>query len=307
VRNVKTLEQLADGIGNALLSGQTALAGVSVAMEVGDTDAAERYAALAESKIDELGQPVALFNLRGSQAALLLLLGRLDDARVRIREYLELGRTTGQPEALLLWAAFDLEHRRLRGRLTERALLPLRESPLGTDKLGAYSLTRFLYEGGEHEFAREQYEVAMSELEDVLPARIDSGPMATNLAFLCARFGDRARAAHLTCLLQPHSDQFFQAVTSQFVTWHYLGMLAAAQGHKDHADDAFERAIIAHERARAPLFAAESRVEWAQSILRRPGGQSDERVAGLLRRARVASRDMGAIGVSQRVEALDQI
>jgi tetratricopeptide (TPR) repeat protein len=293
---------VADG-GNELLRAMTPLAGATVALELGDDVTARRRLVVARRSAEELRQPVIDFELWGSEATVDLLHGELDVARPKVREYLQLGRRTDQPEALMLWAAFDLELRRITGRLNDDALRPLRDSPPGTDRLGAYSLTRFLYEGGAHDLAREQYDAAMRELPNALPNRIDAGPVATNLALLCARFEDRAGAERLAPLLRPHGDQFFQAVTSQFVTWHYLAMLAAAAGDHAGADDAFERAIDAHRRVSAPLFVAETQLEWA-AARQRAGRGPDDTVDELLTAARRAALERGAAGLLERIDAV---
>ena len=78
--------------------------------------------------VDRLGQlgwflrlPAALWHTALLRANVALLNGRLPEARAQAQESLEWGQRARQPEALMFYAAVELEARRLEGGLDEMA------------------------------------------------------------------------------------------------------------------------------------------------------------------------------------------
>jgi hypothetical protein len=98
--------------------------------------------------------------------------------------------------------------------------------------------------------------------------------------------GDRDGARLLYTQLAPYAHAFANTTVTKPVGEHFLGMLATTLDDLDIADAHFQAALASHEHVGAPLFAAETRLEWARAMMRR----SDEtRAATLLDAARTAA------------------
>jgi hypothetical protein len=208
--------------------------------------------------------PDALWHATLLRANVALLNGHLAEARALAQESLEWGRRARAPEALMFWAAIELEARRLAGGLDEMATELLGARAGAAD--GGYSATRYLYDAGHAATAREDYASAMRG-RWTPPKRLHGGPAAANLAYLASRFQDVPRAAHLFGVLAPYDGRFFQGIITYHVTEHYRGMLAATVGRLDEAAGLLRRAVERHDEVGAPLLGAESRLEWARLAL----------------------------------------
>jgi class 3 adenylate cyclase len=257
--------------------------------------------------IERLGQvawflrlPVVLWHVAILRANLALATGRLADARALAEESLDWGQRARQPEALMFYAAIELEVRRLCGGLDE--MIPQLELARAGVETGGYSATRYLYDAGLATAAREDYSQAVRATW-AMPKAIQGGPTVANLAYLAARFEDIASADRLLRLLEPYAGRFFQAIATYHVTEHYLGMLAATTGRWDEAADRLRAAVEQEEGAGAVLLAAESRLEWARLALLEdewagpaPGDLIDPAIA--------AAEAAGAAAVAQRARDL---
>lgn len=238
-----------------------------------------RFGAAAESGkfrdlpdvVENLGEvgrfmrlPVALWHATLLHANLALFNGQLSEARDLAQQSLEWGQRARQPEALIFWAAVELEVRRLSGGLDEMTeQLRMGRSDASN---GGYSATRFLFEAGHATEAREDYARAVRTPWTV-PSTINGGPTLVNLSYLASRFEDVRQAEHFLRLLQPYQGRFFQAITTHHVADHYSGMLAATAGHIERAAALLGAAVDVQDAAGAPLLAAESRLEWARLSL----------------------------------------
>jgi hypothetical protein len=121
-----------------------------------------------------------------------------------------------------------------------------------------------------------------------------AGATLANLAYLAALVGDDEGAATLYDQLEPWADRYSPVVVFQHVGAHELAMLAATTDRIDDAHRWFEQAVTAHEGAGAPLFVAETRLDWARVCIGvdeaagvGDGAQLQEAVVGGRRAGRV--------------------
>jgi tetratricopeptide (TPR) repeat protein len=290
------LSELVRDLGDPVLRFHAAHLGYGVFIEDGEIEPADAAIADARRIEAELHQPTLSWILAVMESNRALVAGRLDDALGSATRALELGRTTRQPEAVVFWAAIDLEVRRLRGTLAD-VVDHLRDLTVGWFEHGGYSSTRFLYDGGLTEPAREQYDHAMRELPDAIPRRLNGAGTVTNLAVLCSRFDDREHAGALYEMLEPFADRYFHLIAPGPQTSHFLGVLATTLSDWTAADTWFAQSLAAHERLGAPLFEAETELEWGRSCARRG---DVERAGELLEAAATHADEHGAPGLADR-------
>ena len=79
--------------------------------------------------------------------------------------------------------------------------------------------------------------------------------------------------------LAPLAGSFANTTVAKPVAEHFLGVLATVMDDHDVADEHFAAAVVAHEKADAPLLVAETRVEWARLLC---GTGATDRAAELL-------------------------
>ena len=285
--NCDELLQLAEALGDPAISFQAAWSRASTVAESGDFEAAGAMVELASRTAVELRQPTLLWQASSMGTSRLILRGDLDGAQRLADETLELGRHANREgEALLFYNEQILEIRRWQDRLSE-VMGPLREFAGSDNADFGYALTRYLYDAHDDTQASASYAKIMGDLR--LPPRRDLLAAATlcNLAYLASRFNDRDRARLLYEQLAPYAHAFANTTVTKPVGAHFLGMLATTLDDLDIAEAHFEAALAAHEQAGAPLLAAETQLEWARAMVRRP---DQTRAATLLNAARTAAR-----------------
>jgi hypothetical protein len=164
----------------------------------------------------------------------------------------------------------------------------------------SYPLVRYLYDAGEEERAIALYREIMER--QPLPVRRDllAGATLCHLGYLAARAGDTVNASRISAALEPLRGCFANTTVAKPVTEHFLGMLAACNDDVDRAQEMFAVAAAAHERVKAPLFLAETQVEWARLLVR--AGADLSRAATLIEDASASATRLGA-GFLQREAA----
>jgi class 3 adenylate cyclase/tetratricopeptide (TPR) repeat protein len=290
------LAELVRELDDPVLRFHAAHLGYGVFIEDGEVELADAAIADARRIEADLHQPTLSWILAIMESNRALVAGRLDDALEQATRSLELGRATRQPEALVFWAAIDLEVRRYRGTLAE-VVDRLRDLTVGWFEHGGYSSTRFLFDGGLQEPAREQYDHAMRDLPAAIPRRLNGAGTVTNLAWLCSRLDDREHAGTLYRMLEPFADRYYHLIAPGPQTSHFLGLLATTRADWDTADRWFRQALAAHERLGASLFLAETELEWGRSLARRG---DPARARQMLDEAAARADEHGAPGVARR-------
>ncbi|MFN0091087.1 MAG: ATP-binding protein [Acidimicrobiales bacterium] len=258
----------------------------------------EAIAAAAEIGL-RVRQAVPRWTAEVAQASFLLAVGRLEEAEEASRAAYERGDRAGHKlDAWLFWGEQTWWIRRSQGRLHEVA--EHIESVLafpGADAMLGYIPSRCLFEaGGEHATrATRNYEAAVAlGLEHVRPNLTELTAL-TNLAFLAVRLGDLAVSAQLVERLAPYAHLFPITTVVRPCAAHSLGMLCGRLGRLEEAVGWYEQALALHRAAPAPLFAAETVLEWARtlSVLDPPQSKRALALAAEAREAAAAHRASG--------------
>jgi len=240
--------------------------------------------------------PAFLWLARSAAASAALLEGRFADAERALEEAAEHGRRARSPQALPLAIGQTLALRRAQGRLGE--VLPLYERVArDLDWLGSFPrvmLATIHAELGAHERARAVLDELAPRLA-TLPRRADWLVAMTELAFVCAATGDRARAAVLHEQLAPHArlhSVYPGPMLYAGPVAHALGVLAAALGRPGEAAARLEAALGAAEA----VSAAPARARIACDL-----------GALLLASARAGERERGRALVSEALERAEAL
>jgi tetratricopeptide (TPR) repeat protein len=241
------------------------------ALESGDGDELHGNLDQLDALAAELGQPlyrwVSLF-LNSTRAQLVGDVGR---AEALAMDALKLGTEIGEPDALIFFAMQLMAARWEQGRLHEIAELLAQRA---RDNPGLPSVTAalgFVYgELGRDDDARRLLENAAVAGFHNIAKDITWLITIARYADIAARLDAQDHAAELYDILLPFREQI---VTSGVVAFgsaeRSLGLLAAALGRHDLADQHFAAAVEVHQRLDASLFLARTWMNWGQAQLRR--------------------------------------
>jgi DNA-binding SARP family transcriptional activator len=300
VEQCDELLNLAGDLGDPVLAFHAAFHRSGTAMEAGRVDDADLMVERAWQLARELAQPAILFQATMMQTSRSLFHGDLESAEQSAYAMLELGERSDQhSEAVMFFGELMLEIRRWQGRLDE--MLPQFGDLAGVEEIDfSYPLLRNLYDAGEEKRALARYAEIIATVRFPLRRDLLAGPTLCHLGYLAARAGDTANALRIAEALDPLRGCFANTTVAKHVTEHFLGMLAACNNDVDRAQEMFAIAAAAHERVNAPLFLAETQVEWARLLVK--SGTDLSRAATLLEDARAAATRLGA-GFLQREAA----
>jgi tetratricopeptide (TPR) repeat protein len=247
----------------------------------------ERFARCA----GELGQPTLAWQARFFRAGRLLFAARLDEAEPLARETLDLGLTSGQQDARLIFLFEQFLLAYDRGRLDDLES-DLAEGADSYNRLPALQamLALAYCEAGRDSQARATFEQLADQGFDV-SVNVTWFVATTVAAQVAAHLGDSARAEVLYDLLRPYPHRLAFLASAIFGSVaHHLGVLATAIGRLDEAEDYFAAAEAVHEQAGAPTWLARTRLEWARMLLSRAHDADRERAAQLLAPALATAR-----------------
>jgi DNA-binding SARP family transcriptional activator len=262
---------------------------------------------------EELRQPAQLWGQSLTRAMRILFAGRFEEAEVLLERNHELGQRAHTPDVTytgaLLLQLFVL--RREQGRLDE-VEAPLARYVAEYPELVVFrsALAAVRCELGRHEDARELVGQLAGGGVERLPDRQEWFFTAGLLAEVCARLGDRVRAAEIYELLLPYRDcnmlnwvEICAGSTSR-----YLGLLAGTVSRWSDAARHFEAAIEMDRRTGGWPWLAHAQEDYARMLLRRAEAPDLDRAAELLRAARAAYEELGmhphAARASGQVETL---
>ncbi|MBT2334048.1 AAA family ATPase [Variovorax paradoxus] len=275
-------------------------------VEKGELDAARPLAQVHARVADAIRQPFMQAMGLASLTLLAAYDGRFADAERLAGETFTIGQRflPGNAQGAYSLQIFVL--RRHQGRLGE--VLPVLRGLVGSvprDSLWQPGLALICAELDLHEPAREAYEALAG---DGFAGIARDGMWLTNIVFtaeVCARLGDRPRAALLYRLLAPYAGR--NVVTGTNIACfgavdRYRGMLAALAGDDANAGAHLEAAVALDARCGGRPWLAHSRFEWARWLAGRGGDAAAARTQ--LDAALALGRELGMASLARRCEAL---
>ena len=273
-------------------------------VEAGELDSAKRVGERMAAIAERLGQPtmrwVAAFFARGCMA---MLRGDLATAERRAEEGLRIGSEAGEPDATLMYGAALAAIRRLQGRSVE--LIELQEQAARANPLipalKAGLAETLCWLGRRDEAAAIVAEAAAGGFDNVPWERTRSTTLVL-YADAAAQAEVTDAAAILYELIKPWPDQVvWNGVTAFGHVGTYLGLLAAALGWDNEADEHFERACEMNERDGMLVGAARAHLGWAETLAKRG---EPERAREHAARALELSREHGYGAFEPRAAAI---
>ena len=287
---------IADRLGDPVVASRALSLRFKVSIERADVAEAERSLVRNEELVADLGQTDLTFFVLHHRAGLAVLHGD-PDAEQRLSAADELGRKIAQdglsaaPEVLRASRLFEL--RMEQGRFDElsgwfRAFSTRAGAPAGGPGFVRAIYARVLYEDGERDAAARILDQLAAA--DFIHPRHTLGWLVfmVECSWLTTRLGRRDCVAPLRTAMAPYADQL---MIGAFAGWIggsvslHLANLAATAGDYAQADAEFAAAAATHDRIRAPIWLARTRVEWARMLLARAERNDVERAHALLRQA----------------------
>jgi tetratricopeptide (TPR) repeat protein len=297
-------EALAERSGNQVANFWACYHRTIAALEAADVSEMHRCAARTGTLADAIGQPLVKWAATFNASWMALLLGDSTTASALAKASLNLGMTTGQPDALAVYGALAVGIRWTQGRLEEMSPTieaAVAENP-GIPALRA-TLALAHLEAGRPEDARrlldESAATAFTIAED--PVWLATMALWAEVAY---QLGDGAAAATLFGLMSPWRGQIaFSGATVHGTVSHALGGLAAVLGQRDDADSYFAEASVVNEQLQAPFLAARTLLDHGRLLLAAP--LDGERGREYVQRARqIASEHSYALLEARSLEAL---
>jgi class 3 adenylate cyclase/tetratricopeptide (TPR) repeat protein len=249
-------------------------------------DEADRAARRRDELAEQSGQPVQRWRTKVMQSARVLLGGDPAGAEALASEALQIGKESGQPDAMSGYVINICSIRWHQGKPNE--FIPALEKTLAafSTKHGFYGmLARSCLDAGDDDRAREL--VAFGTPGGFNPPwDIDWLVTMAMWADAVVRLRDADAAAVIYERLAPWHGQVVMVPSMvDSCVDHYLGALAAVLGDPDRARAHFEEAAGIHGALRAPFHVARTQLGWARALLAAGGPAEAEEARRLLEEA----------------------
>ena len=287
---------LAERCGDRDLAVRARASRIANLLELGDVAALETEIARHDHETHRLRQLQYRWHiplLRASQAA---IAGRFAEAEQLAEEGLAVGRRVHHQGVLLFHLGVVIAIRFGQGRFPE-VLDVLRETDRRYPSLAVWrcAVAYALVEAARDDEAVVDFE---RQVKDEFASVPRDHLWTTCMAFLgltCAALHDAHRAAKLYEMLLPYARYNNRmtriGIGSLGPIAHYLGLLAATMARWDAAADHFHAAMQMSTRMAAPVFLANSRYHYAQTLLATPGREQEARQ--LIDQALASARGLG--------------
>jgi tetratricopeptide (TPR) repeat protein len=235
-------------------------------------EAGQRMIAVA----DRLGEPTMRWQVAVSViGGAALLRGDLVEAERAAEQALTMGSDAGEPDRFMIHAAQTIFRRILQGRAGE-IVAPLEQSVQANPLIPAWKAAlawTLCWVGRGDEAAAIVAEAARDRFAHV-PWELGRMPALAMYADAAAQAGVADAAEILYELIEPWADQVvWNGTIACGHTRTYLGLLAAALGWHERADEHLALAIEIQERDGMLVWAARAHLGWAQALAAR--GQAE--------------------------------
>jgi class 3 adenylate cyclase/tetratricopeptide (TPR) repeat protein len=263
-------------------------------------DATERQVAIAERVGEPAMRHTAAYDAKTCMA---LLRGDLAAAEHGAVRALQIGTDAGQPDAEMIFGAQIMHVRLLQGRGSE-IVDQLEQSVAANPLIPAFNgllACTLCWLDRRDEAARLVAQAAEDRFEHIPHDSVRTTALAL-YADAAAQAGE-TRAAEILCeLIEPWADLIvWNGAVTEGHARTYLGLLAAALGRDDLADQHFARAIEIQERGGMLVWAARAHLGWAERLFAR--GQRNQ-AREQAQRALELSREHGYGAFEPRAAAI---
>ena len=271
--------------------------------EYGDLEQGEAQLARARRLADGLGQPTLRWFGLYHSSCVASLRGDLEKVERLAEKALQAGTEAGEPDALLIYGAQLSQIRHYQGR-GEEIVEVLEQSVKGAPWLSAWraalaSVSCWI--GREVEGAAIVQEAASDGFAHVPWDQVRLTTLAL-YAEAASMGGVPDAAVPLYELMAPWADQVITNGSGSFgQVSTYLGLLAAALGRDERADEYFALACEFHEGKGMRLWAARAHLGWAEALA---GRGETERAYTEADRALELSREHGYGAIERRAAAV---
>ncbi|HTK16945.1 MAG TPA: hypothetical protein VL769_11175, partial [Acidimicrobiia bacterium] len=282
--------QLDDSVSLAIATASAVTSAVSFA----DRERFDRYLRICTDAVARVGQPALAWRATGVRALEAILNGDLEAAENLAAEILPTAVEMGY--ALIWYGSVIITIRGHQGRGGEvrQMVASVAGDPNGgsASELARAGLLLTDTQSRDYDSARSGFD---EQARNGFSAR-DDQLWLTHVcmnAHVCARLGDRERAAVLLAMLEPSAGLI--AATASiclFSAAACAGMLAALLDRHTDADRHFANAVALTTGFRAPYLIATAELEWARALLRRTPA-SEARAGPMLASALTAARQHG--------------
>jgi hypothetical protein len=280
---------------------------VQSADPVGIAEAADTMRAIAHAT----GRPLLLWTvLSDGGTGLAALAGDTEGVERLAREYLEVGRAAGQPDAFLEYAGMLLHARVMQGR-AEEVIEAI--DALGPSETRDLPIVRAMWAAAYCDADR------LDEARSLLTAEHDAGfdlPLdvtwsraTTAWAEVAARLGHAAACTILYERLLPFGQQIAsnEGIVVDPIAYN-LGLLATALANNDEAEIHYRISEALSERVGAVYSRAKTHLAWADMLLHRDQSGDAHRARALATQALTVARERGYNTITRRaIRLLDQL
>jgi tetratricopeptide (TPR) repeat protein len=264
--------------------------------ERADRPALDQALAVFDQKARTSREPFFLWTAASLRTAMALLEGRFGEAEKLAGEALAAGRSVQARTATLRFAQQLFTLRGWQGRLAEvEPLIGAGVSETQVVPAWRCALANFYSLSGREPEARREFEALAASGFAEVPRDTNWLTSMALLASVCGRLRDAARSEHLYALLEPYAARIAVSRLAVMIgpIEHRLGVLAGVRGRYAEAETHFGRALAVAERMRALPWQAETRYQWASTLLQRSAPGDGERARTLLAEAEAIARAVG--------------
>lgn len=291
----------AERTGDPLLSGLLSMSHHEIALERGNREAMDRAQLERDTFAKRSPEPFVRWTNEQTRFTHHFLDGDLEAAESVANAAFELGVSTGQPEAFTAYAGQLFQLRRAQDRLSEIAdqfeQLVAEDPSLEVFRAGLASTWCQLDRHDEARRLAEDLDISRGETPQF---------WSTTLmlwADVCHTLAMPEPAARLAPILERWKHQVASTgATTEGSMAYGLGRALAAAGRSDEAASAYDLALDANERLRAPLFVARTRVAQAELLAE----TSPERSVDIVTDVRATIAHLDFVRINRRIDDLLQ-